>query len=171
VGCRQTHLSKTRSNMVFTWNAKCVIPENIHTPPPPTPRRVTETQRGVGGVQKESISEAVGWFHKSFFRGLQARLMSKLSYHRWSFICGRLSAFFTACVAGGYEYFLELHNVTKFQKIINNVKISTTRLQRDLTYSNSPNLQGNLCPVSSRLSRIIILPHILCLELCLHLLL
>ena len=61
---------------------------------------------------------------------------------------------------GGYGYFLELHNVTKFQKITNNVKLFTTRLQRDLTYSNSPNLQGNLCPVSSRLSRII-LPNIL----------
>ena len=61
---------------------------------------------------------------------------------------------------GGYGYFLEPHNVTKFQKIINNVEIFTTRLQRDLTYSNSPNLQGNLCPVSSRLSRII-LPDIL----------
>ena len=61
---------------------------------------------------------------------------------------------------GGYGYFLEPHNVTKFQKIINNVEIFTTRLQRDLTYSNSPNWQGNLCPVSSRLSRII-LPDIL----------
>ena len=85
-------------------------------------------------------------------------------FNGWSFICGRLSAFFTACVGGGggggYGYFLEPHNVTKFQKIINNVEIFTTRIQRDLTYSNSPNLQGNLCPVSSRLSRII-LPDIL----------
>lgn len=41
---------------------------------------------------------------------------------------------------GGYRYFLELHNVTKFQKIINDVKIFTIQLQHDLTYGNSPNL-------------------------------
>ena len=34
--------------MVFTWNAKCIIPENIHTIPP-TSRRVTETRGGGGG--------------------------------------------------------------------------------------------------------------------------
>ena len=48
-----------------------------------------------------------------------------------------------------------------FRKYFNNVNNFTTRLHRDLTYSNSPNLQGNLCAVSSRLNRIIILPGIL----------
>ena len=57
--------------MVFTWNAKCVIPENIHTPP--TPRRVTETHWG-GGGQKESISEAVGVASQVFFLGAPTKI-------------------------------------------------------------------------------------------------
>ena len=54
----------------------------------------------------------------------------------------------------------QCYKISENNNFINDVEIFTTWLQRDLTYSNSPNLQGNLCPVSSRLSRII-LPDIL----------
>ena len=63
--------------MVFTWNAKCIIPENIHTIPP-TSQRVTETRGGGGGwgegVQKESISEAVGLASQVFFWGVPSKI-------------------------------------------------------------------------------------------------
>ena len=49
---------------------KCVVPENIHTPPP-SPRRATENSkgRGGGGVQKEAIFVGCGAVFRGFFPG------------------------------------------------------------------------------------------------------
>ena len=65
-----------------------------------------------------------------------------------------------ACFGGGggggvWIFFgtTQCYKISENNNFINNVEIFTTRLQRDLTY-------GNLRPVSSRLSRII-LPDIL----------
>ena len=45
----------------------CVVPENIHTTPPPhPPLKATEIPRG-GGVQQEAISEEVGSYLQRFF--------------------------------------------------------------------------------------------------------
>ena len=71
--------------------SECIVPENVHTAPPPRP--LTEIPRGGGGVQKEAISEKVGeggLASREFFPGaprirsigyksLTAALLSKLS--------------------------------------------------------------------------------------------
>ena len=70
--------------------SECIVPENVHTAPPPRP--LTEIPSG-GGVQKEAISEKVGeggLASREFFPGapsirsigyksLTAALLSKLS--------------------------------------------------------------------------------------------
>ena len=99
---------------------ECVA-EKISLPP-------TEIQRE-GGVQKMAISEGRWvWPLESFFRGLQVRLMSKLSvillligvsiqsknfcFHGWSFICGRLSDFFTVCTVVYVTWLSSVNEIT-----------------------------------------------------------
>ena len=122
--------------MVFTCSAKCVFSRKY--PYPPTPRRVMETQRG-GGVQRESISEAVGVASQVFFPGAPSKIdeqaqlsvilplidvsKQKLLFSLIIFYLRSAGCFFHGLLwcgwgGGGYGYFLELHNVTKFQKII-----------------------------------------------------
>lgn len=167
--------------MVFTCSAKCVFSRKY--PYPPTPWWVMETQRG-GGVQRESISEAVGVASQVFFPGAPSKIdeqaqlsvilpligvsKQKLLLSLMIFYLRSAGCFFHGLLwcgwgGGGLWIFFgttQCQKISENNKFINNVEIFTTRLQRDLTYSNSPNLQGNLCPVSSRLSRII-LPDIL----------
>ena len=61
---RQTYLAKTRSNMVFTWNAKCVIPENIQAFFPEAPSKI---------VEQAQLSSMIFYLRSAecFFHGLR----------------------------------------------------------------------------------------------------
>ena len=51
---------KTLSSLYGLPLVSVMCRENIHTNPPPTPRRGTEILKGGEDVQKEAISEGVG---------------------------------------------------------------------------------------------------------------
>ena len=83
---------------------QCVVPENIHTPPPPR-RRAMEVQRG-GGVQKEAISEGVGVASRVFCLGALSKIDEQaISYSGGSSEGGPPPYLWTKLIPKGPNYF------------------------------------------------------------------